>query len=364
MTPPTTPTTGVSELVEQVARRFPLVPRHRPALPPLTQQLAEVADLARTPPDNPDAAARIAAAHNKAALIASNCGHHDLARALCWRHHHRYSQQQPWTVIEARRALEPVVNLARLQIRADHHDTAIETLESLLSAVHDGGVAEIDGQLIDLRDAIATDDDRAETRRWIWTVTLAEGVRALARAGRWDDAAAHADRHRGIGATLLDGRQIAVIAHTLRGDHTTATGLLADTVHAQPWQETVAELLQLMIRRQTGASTHPDADKLAGFDHVEPGTPPTGLFAIDVQLAAVQLVDDPARSAVLAELARAAAVTNDGALAHTILTHPARRHLSATLLGHLTVVHDLAIPPVTADWLNSALTGVTSAGHE
>jgi hypothetical protein len=68
----------------------------------------------------------------------------------------------------------------------------------------------------------------------VWTVALAEGIRALARAGRWDDALAHAHRHRGIGATLLDGRQIAVIAHSLRGDHTDAGTLLTDPSTPNP----------------------------------------------------------------------------------------------------------------------------------
>jgi hypothetical protein len=78
---------------------------------------------ARTPPDPPDASARIAAAHNKAALIASDCGHADLARTLCSDHHNRYVDRQPWTATEARRALEPLINLARLHVRANQPDT-------------------------------------------------------------------------------------------------------------------------------------------------------------------------------------------------------------------------------------------------
>jgi hypothetical protein len=319
---PTTPTTEVPELLEQVARRFPLVPRHRPALPPLAQQLADIADLARTPPDHPDAAVRIAATHNKAALVASNCDHQGLARSLCWQHHHRYTDHQPWTAIEACRALEPVVNLARLHIRSGHPDTSIEALGSLLSAVGQGGIAEIDGHPINLGDAIATSDDGAEIRRWVWTVTLAEEVRALARAGRWDDALAHAHHHRGIGATLLDGRQIAVIAHSLRGDHTDAATLLADTVHAEPWQDTVAHILGLLICRRAGTATPHNAHQLTDPQHAAGQEPATGVFALEVQLAAVELVDDAALSDVLAELSRTTEVTTDAALARTVLTHP------------------------------------------
>jgi len=359
---PTTPTTETPELVEQIARRFPLVPRHRPALPPLAQQLADIADLARTPPEHPDAAVRTAAAHNKAALVASNCGHQALARTLCWQHHHRYTDHQPWTAIQARRALEPVVNLARLHIRAGHPDTAIEALGSLLSAVDHGGIAEIERHPIDLGGAIATPDDRAEIRRWVWTVTLAEGIRALARAGRWDDALEHARHHRGIGATLLDGRQIAVIAHSLRGDHTDAATLLADTVHAEPWQDTVAHVLGLLICRRAGTPTPHNAHQLTNPQHAARQAHATGVFALEVQLAAVELVDDAVRPDVLAELSRTTAVATDAALARTVLTHPARRHLSASLLDHLTAVHDAATTPTTAECLDNALTDALT-GH-
>jgi hypothetical protein len=47
----------------------------------------------------------------------------------------------------------------------------------------------------------------------------------------------HAHKHRGVGATLLDGRQIAVLAHTFRGDHDTAATLLSDTITPENWQQ-------------------------------------------------------------------------------------------------------------------------------
>jgi hypothetical protein len=355
MSAPASLPTDPPDLVEQLARRFPLVPRHRPVLPPLAQQLADITNLARTPPDHPHAAARIAAAHNKAALIASNCGHHELADTLCWQHHHRYTHH-PWTATTARRALEPVVNIARLHIRAGHPDTAIEALESLLSAVGHGGVAEIDGNQIDLGARIATSDDRAELRRWVWSVTLAEGVRALARAGRWDDALAHAHHHRGIGATLLDGRQIAVIAHSLRGDHADAATLLADSLHTEPWQRSVAYVLDLLIHQRARTTTPRNAWRLVAPQQAEGQGSAIGVYRLDVQLTALELVDDTARSTVLAELTRITAGTTDAALARTVLTHPARRHLPAPLLEQLATVHALATTPTTAGSLHTTLT--------
>jgi hypothetical protein len=107
----------------------------------------------------------------------------------------------------------------RRQQRRRHHvggrssargpDTAIAQLESLLTAAHHRGIADIDGRHIDLSHAIATNDDRREARRWLWTIALAEGIRALARAGRWEDALTHAHRHHGIGDTLWVPRTAA-----------------------------------------------------------------------------------------------------------------------------------------------------------
>ncbi|MET9869037.1 hypothetical protein ABZZ16_23195, partial [Streptomyces sp. NPDC006386] len=71
--------------VSQIARRFPLVARPRPACPPLADRVREITDLAAAAKrDNTVNSATVAL--NKAALIASDCGMPDLARALCWRH--------------------------------------------------------------------------------------------------------------------------------------------------------------------------------------------------------------------------------------------------------------------------------------
>lgn len=331
--------------VDEVARRFPLVPRTGPAQLPLPQQLAHVADLARTPSTHPAAAARIAAAHNLAALLASNCGRPGLARALCWRHHHRYVDRRPWTAVEARRALEPLVNLARLHRRAGDPDAAIDVLEQLLDAVHPGGIAVVDGRAVDLGDIFATDGDRHRTRRWLWSVTLAEGVRGLTRAGRWDDALAHALRHHGVGATLLDGRQVAVLAHAMMGGHTEAVALLADTVHAEPWQSAVADVLALVVARAAGLPIPVRPKGFQGFLAVASDTSVSDGFTIEVQLATAALIDGVDRSSVVSELIQRAATVTDAVVARAILSHPAGRHLPAPLLDRLAVVRDLAGSP-------------------
>jgi hypothetical protein len=61
----------------------------------------------------------VAEALNKAALIVSDCGMPDMAHEWCWRQIDPYCRAGRLTVRQARHMLEPVVNLARLLIRAD-----------------------------------------------------------------------------------------------------------------------------------------------------------------------------------------------------------------------------------------------------
>lgn len=341
--------------IEQLARRFPLVPRPRPALLPLPQQLAEIADLARTPRDHPDADSRIAAAHNKAALVASNCGHPDLAQALCWEHHHRYTNRQPWTAREARLALEPLVNLARLHIRADRTDAAVETLESLLTAASHGGTAHIDGHPIDLGPTIATHEDRNTIRRWLWTVTLADGIRALTRTGRFDDALTHAERHHGIGATLLDGRQVAVLAHAERGDHAAATAMLTTTEFAEPWQEAVAHLLGMLIRRIANPGRSECSRPLLGSRLVAALSEMDEVFGWEIKLAIAELADDHDRSFVFSQLSSCARAMRSAAIARTVLGHPAGRRIPMDILDHLALLDGLATSLASTSRLTIAL---------
>jgi hypothetical protein len=339
---------------EHLARRFPLIPRPRPVQRPLDEQLDTIADLARTPPERPDAETRVAAAHNLAALTAANCGHPNLARALCWRHHHRYTDHNPWSASTARLALEPLVNLARLHARAGHPDTAINGLESLLTATGHGDTAHVDGQPVDLGH-IATTEDREGTRRWLWTVTLAEGVRALARAGHWDDALTHAERHRGIGATLLDGRQVAVLAHVLHGDRATAEALLTESVHREPWQHNIAHLLHVLVSRRPDAPARADGlTHLLADPRTGPDTAP-GAFGVELLLAAAELADGEQRAAIRVELSRRAVSITDAALARAVLDHPARQHLPKWQLDHLAALVHLATPPTSPAQLARAL---------
>jgi hypothetical protein len=118
-------------------RRFPLLGRPRPDCPALPSRVQEIADAVDTAVHKADhGMADAAHALNKAALIASDAGMTDLARHLCWQHIDTYRHAgRPLTILEARYLLEPVLNLARLQIRTDQGTAALRLLESMYYAV-------------------------------------------------------------------------------------------------------------------------------------------------------------------------------------------------------------------------------------
>ena len=81
--------------------------------------------------------AEAAHALNKAALIASDAGMTDIAQQLSWQHIDTYCRAgRPLTIFEVRYLLEPVLNLARLQLRTGQATTALYPLESMFDAVN------------------------------------------------------------------------------------------------------------------------------------------------------------------------------------------------------------------------------------
>lgn len=85
--------------------------------------------------------------------------------------------------------------------------------------------------------------------RFLWTVLLADGTRALTRAGHWAKALDHVRRHRGIGQRLLDGRQVLVLAHCATGDHRKALDCLDASLTQDRWENAVAAALRLLCLR-------------------------------------------------------------------------------------------------------------------
>jgi hypothetical protein len=240
-------------------RRFPLLGRPRPdcpALPARIQEITDAVDTARHKADHGMADA--AHALNKAALIASDVGMPDLARRLCWQHIDTFRHAgRPLTILEARYLLEPVLNLARLQIRTDHGTAALRLLESMYDAVTQRCDLVVAGQTLPLANLLGEPADRRQLRQWVWLQLIGEGVRALTLAGRWNEAAEHARRHNGIGDHLLEGRQAKVITLCLRGERARALQLLAESAMTEAWEQNIAACLHLMCLQSGGEPSVP-----------------------------------------------------------------------------------------------------------
>ncbi|WP_328469071.1 hypothetical protein OHA21_00795 [Actinoplanes sp. NBC_00393] len=294
-------------------RRIPLVARPRPACTPLHQRIADLNHRATLAARTGDVTAAVAV-FNLAALLASDCGCADLARQWC--------HQLANTVFRHRRdprhGLEPIVNLARLHIRAGDGTTAWHLLESLYQAVDNRTDTVIGGLTIPVEQITSTAAVHGRLRSWLWTVLLSTGAQALAAAGRWDDARHRLERHKGIGRRMLDGRQIAIIAHIVAGDRDAALTMLRTTPPGEPWEDAVTACFRLACG-DSSASIEATATFLA-LDQAEPHfavfRTRLGLTVID----ALSAPTHPASHAIAACLTRYAA--EDGYAARELLTHP------------------------------------------
>lgn len=298
------------------ARRFPLIARPRPACTPLPQRIADLHTLADKATSTGDLATATAV-FNLAALIASDCAAHDLARHWC----HRLANATLSRPHPDRNALEPVVNIARLRIRADDGTTAWNILESLYRAVTDRTAVTIDGITINTADLTPTGDAHQELRQWVWTVLLGTGAHALASADRWDEARQRLEHHHGIGQRMFDGRQIAVISHTLAGRHTKADQLLRTTTPGEPWENAVTRCLTLLC-------THTGRADTSQFHRgLEPEQGQL-VFWTRLQLSLIDAagIDQPEAAAVATDLLHHA--HRDGYAARDVLAHLGCRKLA------------------------------------
>jgi hypothetical protein len=264
------------------------------------------------------------AVHNQAALLASDLGLPDLAREMCHQHAAAYLHACPLPGMSAIRALEPVVNLARLQIRASRADEGRRRLLDLYEAVGAGTAVQFEGVTVPV-DLTATEEDRHEVRAWLWRVLLADGTRTLTTEGRWAEAAAHIEAHRGVGRRMLDGRQVAVLAALVAGDTAEATVLLADTVPGDPWEQTVTACLTALCHRDAGQPVDGHlADLVSTCTErtVEPG-----MTVFDIRLGlsvldAIGTADSSAARHIVEDLHRRTTDAEDGYAARETLAHP------------------------------------------
>ncbi|WP_236808250.1 hypothetical protein [Amycolatopsis albispora] len=288
--------------------------------------MAELCDRARQVEHSGDLA-EAAAVHNNAALIASDCGLPELARRWCHQQVNIYLRARPLGAQVARLALEPITNLARLYIREGQGERAFALMDTLFTAVSARTDAIVDGIEIpaDLTDSAET---HQHIRSWLWAVLLATGGRALAAAGRWAEARARLDAYKGVGRRMLDGRQIAVIAHAVSGDADSALALLAETTPGDPWENAVTACLTIQCHGASGVADLPTL--LNQYHRLDTSAPGLAVFHTRLGLSfidAIGTVDDPPVHQIAVDLIDYAAATRDGYVARDVLAHNGCREL-------------------------------------
>ncbi|MGH4002322.1 MAG: lantibiotic dehydratase, partial [Pseudonocardiaceae bacterium] len=172
--------------------------------------------------------------------------------SLCRQQFGVYLRARPLSGQVAKHALEPVINLARLMIRIGDGEGAYLLLDTLYQAVRSRTTSVIDGRRVPFNEFTVSDADHRTLCQWLWAVLLADGTRALAGLGRWDRALAHVEKHGGVGERLLDGRQVAILAHWSAGDSDSALSVLDDGTASEPWEHAVAACLTVLCHGGSG----------------------------------------------------------------------------------------------------------------
>ncbi len=309
---------------------FPLLPRTRPPGQALPLRVEEIRRLACSASHGPDEIRLTSAAEvlNKAALIASDCGLTDLARQLCWRQFDIFHAAAPLTATTAKLALQPIVNLGRLAIRGGDGTRAYRIFENVYHAVRTQATTQLDGRDIDFRQFVNQTEERQELRRFLWTILLADGTRALTQAGRWGDALRHLEQHKGIGKRMLDGRQVAILARCITGDHHGALDVLDHSSTPDLWEQAVATCLRTLCLRLGNQPARTSAAMVSTYLRLEPA-PEHLLFRTRLGLCVIDLsVTDLAPGAhpastpqVIARVIREAVAGADAYSASDVLAH-------------------------------------------
>ncbi|NED51406.1 hypothetical protein G3I24_10855, partial [Micromonospora aurantiaca] len=149
-----------------------------------------------------------------------------------------------------------VVNLARLHIRDHKQEAALHILKEMHHAVISGTDLIVDDRVLPLGQLTGTAEERHKLREWVWLQLLTDGIRALTSTGRWANALALAEAHRGIGTHLLEGRQVSILAACVGNRHDQARGILHTSTPTEPWEHHVASCLEVIC-----GSTEPPASQ-------------------------------------------------------------------------------------------------------
>jgi hypothetical protein len=177
---------------------------------------------------------------------------------------------------------------------------------------------------VSFRDLTGSDDDHRDLCQWLWTVLLADGTRALANAGRWDQALTHVEQRGGIGRRLLDGRQVTILARCFAGDPASALALVEESANGQSWEHPVSACLTVLCLRY--GSRPADSAIAAMVKHYLDLEPALGLvvFRTRLGLTAIDLaggVDHPTVAQAADRLLREVVTAGDGYAARDVLGH-------------------------------------------
>lgn len=282
--------TRLNDLVEQ---RFPLLPRSKPVCRSLTDRIDRVrrqADLASQHTD--DSLLRAAEAQNLAALIVSDCGMPALARDLCWRQFDIFATSGQYDQATAKLALQPLVNLGRLHTRDGNGTAAYQLHEALFQAAKTRTEASVDGKTTSLGYIVHRGDDHREIVRWLWTILLADGIRSLCRAGRWSEALDRAQQHNGLGHRLLDGRQVAIIAHCAAHNHAEAIHLTEASATPTAWEKAVAACMKVICLTWAGQPTNSATTAMVDAYLALDPIPEHAVFHVRLGLSVADLAQD------------------------------------------------------------------------
>ncbi|WP_326645252.1 hypothetical protein OG884_12605 [Streptosporangium sp. NBC_01755] len=283
-------------MIPPIASRIPLVRRPKAAGLPLADRIAHLTELTVEPTgaSQHDLVARASGVLNYAALIASDVGMPDLAAQLCWRQHRAFAKAGSLTGDIAVMALMPLVNIARLLIREGDGEGAYDVLRRLYRAAQQRGTAEIRSHNVDLSALLGTEADHRKVCEELWVTMLIDGARALARIGRWTEAAETMAAHRGIGNRLLDGRQIMIMSLMERGLSQQARAAIESTAPTEPWENAIAALLRIYCRPATSPTPQPELELVLreALTLITPPDPATAAFQVRLGLVTLDLTRD------------------------------------------------------------------------
>jgi hypothetical protein len=327
-----------------IAHRIPLVCRPKPPGIPLADRITELTALTTPPPgaDHRQLVARASGVLNYAALIASDVGLPDLAADLCWRQHQIFTEADHLDPDTAVMALMPLINIARLHIREGDGHSAFDILQRLYHAAQQRGTTAVGHHDIDFGPLIQTNDDHRKICTELWVTVLIDGARALARQGRWTEAADTMAAHRGIGNRLLDGRQIKIMS-LLEQDRTQqAIQTIESSTPTEPWETTVAAILLASCRPKASPTTKKDLDQVVSetLTLIGQHEPTTAAFRTRLGLTTLDLTTSrPSRDTAQLQEAIVQVASTDAYAARDVLAHPAMRaHLRTPQEQTITAV--------------------------